>query len=304
MSTLKYGALVSLLLLAPLAGGCGRDSKTEAVVSGPTTTSGAVTDKAALRALEQQHGARAGVVAIDTGTGKTIGYRQDERFAFDSTFKPLACGALLHAHPLNSGFFDQVIHFTPDKLVANSPITSTRVDTGMTVAELCQAAITHSDNTAGNQILELLGGPPAVTAFLRSIGDQTTRMDRWETELNTNIPGDERDTSTPAALADDYRKLVLGDALAEPERTQLTAWLLANTTGDARIRAALPADWKTADKTGSGDYGTANDIAVTWPAGGAAPLVVLVLTTKPDQAAAADNPLVAALAKEAVAAIR
>ncbi|MTE17060.1 class A beta-lactamase [Nocardia aurantiaca] len=296
--------MLSLVLLAPLVGGCGGDSKSEATRSGPTTAVSAVTGDAALRALEQQHGARVGVVAIDTGTGKTLGYRQDERFAFDSTFKPLACGALLHAHPLNSGFFDQVIHFGADKLVPNSPITSTRLDTGMSVAELCEAAITRSDNTAGNQILELLGGPQAVTAFLRSIGDRTTRMDRWETELNTNIPGDERDTSTPAVLADDYRKLVLGDTLPEPERTQLTTWLLANTTGDARIRAGLPADWKTADKTGSGDYGTANDIAVTWPASGAAPLVIVVLTTKPDQAAPADNPLVAALAKEAVGAVR
>ncbi|MFC7425830.1 class A beta-lactamase [Nocardia tengchongensis] len=284
-----------------MLGACGTDSKNEAAHSGSTTTP-ATTD--ALRNLEQQHGARAGVFVIDTGTGRTVGYRQDERFTFNSTFKGLACGALLRAHPLQTGFFDQVIHFTADKLVSASPVTSTRVDTGMTVTELCDAAITRSDNTAGNQILELLGGPQALNDFLRGLGDQTTHMDRWEPDINTNIPGDDRDTSTPAALAEDYRRLVLGDVLAQPERTQLTAWLLANTTGDARIRAGLPADWKTGDKTGSGDYGTANDVAVTWPAGGAAPLVIVVLTAKPDKAAEYDNPLVAALTTEAVRAVR
>lgn len=303
MSTLKYGALASLLLLVPLAAGCDSSSKSEATPS-VSATSGAKTDDTALRDLEQQRGARVGVFAVDTGSGRTFGYRQDERFAFDSTFKALACGALLHAHPLSSGFFDQVQHFTKDELVANSPISNTRVDSGMTASELCHAAITVSDNTAGNQLLKLLGGPQALTAFLRSIGDQTTRMDRWEPDLNTNIPGDERDTSTPAALAADYRALVVGDALAAPERAQLTDWLLATSTGGERIRAGLPADWKTGDKTGTGDYGTANDIAVTWPTGNAAPLVVAVLTTKPDQAAQSDNSLVAAAAKEAVGAVR
>ncbi|MEV0463713.1 class A beta-lactamase [Nocardia tengchongensis] len=288
-------------MLTPLLGACGTDSKNEAAQSDSTTTP-ATTD--ALRNLEQQHGARAGVFVIDTGTGRTVGYRQDERFTFNSTFKGLACGALLRAHPLQTGFFDQVIHFTADKLVSASPVTSTRVDTGMTVTELCDAAITRSDNTAGNQILELLGGPQALNDFLRGLGDQTTHMDRWEPDINTDIPGDDRDTSTPAALAEDYRRLVLGDVLAQPERTQLTAWLLANTTGDARICAGLPADWKTGDKTGSGDYGTANDVAVTWPAGGAAPLVIVVLTVKPDKAAEYDNPLVAALTTEAVRAVR
>ncbi|MFE3755259.1 class A beta-lactamase [Nocardia tengchongensis] len=301
MPTLKTLALASLLALTPLLGACGNDAKNEVAHSDSTKTP-ATTD--ALRSLEQQHGARAGVFVIDTGTGRTVGYRQDERFTFNSTFKGLACGALLHAHPLQTGFFDQVIHFTADKLVSASPVTSTRVDTGMTVTELCDAAITRSDNTAGNQILELLGGPQALNDFLRGLGDQTTHMDRWEPDINTDIPGDDRDTSTPAALAEDYRRLVLGDVLAQPERTQLTAWLLANTTGDARIRAGLPADWKTGDKTGSGDYGTANDVAVTWPAGGAAPLVIVVLTAKPDKAAEYDNPLVAALTTEAVRAVR
>ncbi|WP_228102997.1 class A beta-lactamase [Nocardia seriolae] len=206
----------------------------------------------------------------------------------------------MRAHPLASGYFDQVIHFTAADIVSASPVTQTRIDTGMTVSELCDAAITRSDNTAGNALLKLLGGPEALTAFTRTLGDQVTRLDRWEPDLNTDIPGDERDTTTPAALAADYRALVLGDALPAPERRQLTDWLLANKTGDARIRAGLPGDWRTGDKTGSGDYGTANDAAITWPADGGSPVVIVVLSSKPDAAATADNPLVAAVAKEAL----
>ncbi|GAB2544962.1 class A beta-lactamase [Nocardia heshunensis] len=306
MSTLKYGALASLLLLAPLVAGCDSASKGEAAQPGSSTTAApiTVTDDAALSALERDHNARVGVVAIDTGTGKTLGYRQDERFAMDSTFKGLACAALLKAHPLSSGYFDQVIHFTEADLSVGAPVSKDHVATGMTVSELCAAAIEASDNAAANQVLKLLGGPSAVTDFVRSIGDQITHLDRWEPELNTNIPGDERDTTTPAALAADYRAIVLGDVLPAPERQQLTDWLIATTTGNQRIRAGLPADWKTGDKTGTGDYGQANDVAVTWPSSGGAPLVIVVLTTKPaDQAAAADNPLVAAAAKAAVGAV-
>ncbi|MEV6773562.1 class A beta-lactamase [Nocardia sp. NPDC051030] len=304
MSYLKYRALVPLLLIAPLLAAC--DTKSDATESSPSASSTApaatitVSADDRLRPLEQEHDARLGVFAIDTGTGKTLGYRQDERFGIGSTFKGIACAALLRDHPLSTGYFAQTIHFTQADIIPNSPISETRIDTGMTVTELCDAAITRSDNTAGNQLLKLLGGPEALTAFTRSIGDQVTRLDRWEPLLNTNIPGDDRDTTTPAALAADYRAFVLGDVLATPERQQITTWLLANKTGDARIRAALPTDWKTADKTGTGDYATANDVAITWPTGAAAPLVIAIQSTKLDQNAPADNPLVAAAAKVTV----
>ncbi|MGW4123798.1 class A beta-lactamase [Nocardia sp. NPDC004711] len=302
MSTLKYHALISLLLLAPLAAGCTSATKSG---SAPSNSTSITSTDTAIETLERDHGARAGVFVTDTGTGKSFGHRQDERFGFDSTFKGLACGALLHAHPLASGFLDQVIHFTADDVIGGSAISKTRVDSGMTVRELCHAAITISDNTAGNQVLKLIGGPEGLNTFLRSIGDQVTHMDRWEPDLNSNIPGDQRDTSTPAALAADYRALVLGDALAAPERAQLTDWLLATTTGKERIRAGVPADWKTADKTGTSDgYGAANDVAITWPAGSSAPLVIAVLTDKPEQTATPDSSLVAAVTKAAVGAVR
>jgi beta-lactamase class A len=252
--------------------------------------------------LEAKYGARLGVFAVDTGSGRTVGQRDGERFPIASTFKGLACGALLREHPLSTGYFDQVIRFPATDIVANSPITEKRVDTGMTVAELCHAAITVSDNTAGNQLLKLLGGPEGFTAFVRSIGDPTTRLDRWETDLNTAIPGDDRDTTTPAALAADYRALVVDDVLAQPERDQLTAWLVANTTGAARIRAGLPADWRVGDKTGTPAYGTALDVAVTWPPG-RAPLVIAVLSTKSEPHAEPANALVADATKAALAAL-
>lgn len=288
-------AAVALAMTAVAVPACSTAAET-------TTPAVSSTTAAALSfaALETEYGARLGLSVIDTGTGGTVAYRADERFPMASTFKGLACGALLQAHPLASGYFDQVIHYTAADIVVNSPETERHIDTGMTVAALCDAAITQSDNTAGNLLLRLLGGPEGFTAFLRSLGDTVSRLDRWEPELNTAIPGDERDTTTAAALAADYRALVVGTALPEPERAQLAAWLKASTTGAKRIKAGLPADWIVGDKTGSPAYGSALDVAVAWPPG-RAPLVLAVLTTKPDQDAEPANALVAEAAKRAVA---
>jgi beta-lactamase class A len=154
-------------------------------------------------AMEQDHGARVGSFAADIRTGKTVGYRADERFGMASTFKVLAAAAVLGAHPISSGYLDQTVHFTPDDVVPDSPVASKHLDSGMSIRELCDAAITYSDNTAGNLLLKQLGGPQEVTAFARSIGDEVTRLDRWKPELNAMDPGDDRDTTTPAALAAD-----------------------------------------------------------------------------------------------------
>lgn len=214
--------------------------------------------------LERQYGARLGVFAVNTATGRALANREHERFAMCSTFKPYAAASLLRTHQLDSGFFAQRIHYTREDLVEYSPVTESHVDTGMTVSELCDAAITMSDNTAGNLLLRLQGGPSAIAPFARSIGDTATGLDRWETALNSALPGDERDTTTPSAIATGYRALVVDNALGAPERDQLTAWLLANTTGGDRIRAGVPATWRTGGKTGTGDYGTNNHVAVTW----------------------------------------
>ncbi|MEU4319515.1 class A beta-lactamase [Nocardia fluminea] len=250
--------------------------------------------------MEAKYGARLGLSVVDTGTAATANYREGERFPMASTFKGLACGALLQAHPLSTGYFDQVIRYTAADIVVNSPETEKHIDTGMTVTALCDAAITLSDNTAGNMLLRLLGGPAGFTAFLRTLGDTVSRLDRWEPELNTAIPGDERDTTTAAALVANYRALVVGTALQEPERAQLATWLKASKTGAKRIKAGLPTDWIVGDKTGTPAYGSALDVAVAWPPN-RAPLVLAVLTTKPDQNAEPSNDLVAEATKAAVA---
>ncbi len=265
-----------------------------------SSTSATVPATATFADMETKYGARLGLSVVDTGSGATVDYREGERFPMASTFKGLACGALLQAHPLSTGYFDQVIRYTAADIVVNSPETEKHIDTGMTVTALCDAAITQSDNTAGNMLLRLLGGPEGFTAFLRTLGDTVSRLDRWEPELNAAIPGDERDTTTAAALVANYRALVVGTALPEPERDQLATWLKASKTGAKRIKAGLPTDWIVGDKTGSPAYGSALDVAIAWPPN-RAPLVLAVLTTKPDQNAEPSNDLVAEATKAAVA---
>jgi beta-lactamase class A len=295
-------ALTAAMIAAALAAGCAPAPANTAPPNTSTTTSATTTvtvppaDPAPLRDVESQYGLRLGVYAVNVHTGQTMSYRADERFAMMSTFKAYAAAALLREHRLSSGYFDKLITYTEADLVMNSPVTSARVATGMTVAELCEATITVSDNTAVNLLLREMGGPQAITEFARAIKDTRTRLDRWEPEMSEAVPGDIRDTTTPAAMGEGFRALVLGDALREPEKQQLTAWLLANKTGDERIRAGLPPDWKTADKTGSGGYGSANDIAITWTPDGT-PLVIAIMTTKEAADADYESPPIAAAAK-------
>lgn len=287
-------AAAALALSAVVLTACSNSAGTTAP---ETSTTAAATP--AFDALEATYGARLGLSVVDTGSERAVTYRADERFPMASTFKGLACGGLLQAHPLSTGYFDQVIRYTAADIVVNSPETAKHVDTGMTVTALCDAAITRSDNTAGNMLLRLLGGPEGFTAFLRTLGDTVSRLDRWEPELNTAIPGDERDTTTASALVANYRALVVGTALQEPERAQLAAWLKASRTGAKRIKAGLPADWVVGDKTGTPAYGSALDVAVAWPPG-RAPLVLAVLSTKPEQNAEPSDELVAEATKAAV----
>ncbi|WP_227998063.1 class A beta-lactamase [Nocardia australiensis] len=301
--TRNYRVALTAALALPLLAACGTDSKAaqdlpNATAQAPVRTAARISD------LEMRYEAQIGVFAVDTGTGKTVSNSSNQRFPLLSTFKTLAAAALLKAHPLDTGYFDRVIQFADADLVANSPVTSTKVASGMSVAELAEAAITRSDNTAGNLLLRELGGPAALTEFLRTLGDQVSQLDRWEPELNTAVPGDPQDTTTPAALATDYRALVLGDALGAPERDRLITWLKANTTGAKRIRAGIPAGWGVGDKTGTGDYGCANDVAVIWPDGGGAPIVVAVLTRKGTQDATADDGVFADTAKLVTEALR
>ncbi|MFE6152894.1 class A beta-lactamase [Streptomyces sp. NPDC057889] len=257
-----------------------------------------------LSELEAGYPGRIGVHALHTGTGAVLAYRAHERFAIASTFKVLAASAILHrAREQEPGLLDVLIRYGRDDLVAASPRTELHLETGMTVRELCDAAITYSDNTAANLLMRRIGGPAGVTAFARSLGDSVTRLDRWETDLNTNLPGDRRDTTTPAAMTADLRALVLGDALHPLDRGQLIRWLVENTTGDKRIRAGLPPGWRVGDKTGSPAYGGVNDVAVAWPPGGGAPLVVAVYTTRLDPDTPGEDRIAADITRVAVDAL-
>jgi beta-lactamase class A len=241
-----------------------------------------------LQALEAQYDARLGVYARNLRTGAAMLHRQHERFAMCSTFKPIAAAAVLRDSGCED-ILDRRIYYPPADIVVNSPITAQHVDDGMTVRELCDAAIRFSDNTAGNLLLRLIGGPVGLTRFARSIGDRETRLDRWEVALNSAIPGDPRDTTTPAALAATYVRLVFGNRL-------IREWMLANQTSFTRFRAGLPEGWTLADKTGGGDYGSVNDAGVAWNPDGV-PIVIVALSVKSTQNATADNRLLADVAR-------
>ncbi|MFG2958275.1 class A beta-lactamase [Streptomyces sp. NPDC048291] len=264
-----------------------------ALGSAVTTTAPVPGATARLRALEREHGARLGVFARDTGSGARLGYRSGELFPMCSVHKPLAVAAVLR--DLGEDVLGRVVHYDESDVerAGGAPVAGRpeNLAAGMTVAELCGASVSYSDNTAANLLLEQLGGPVAVTRLCRSLGDRVTRLDRWEPELNSGEPGRVTDTTTPLAVATTYAKLTVGHALAGADRRRLTGWLLANTTGGERIRAGLPGDWTVGDKTGTGGYGTANDVAVAWPPG-RAPLVVAVLSTHDEATAGADSPLV------------
>lgn len=216
-------------------------------------------------AIESKTGGRLGVMLMEHGSGRQLSYRAEERFPMCSTSKVLVCAAVLARVDKGQESLQRRIRFTSSELTSYSPATKDQVDgEGMTIASLGQAAITLSDNTAMNLLIASLGGPAGVTAFARSIGDLTSRLDRTEVSLNEATPGDSRDTTTPDAMALTLSKLLLGSALSPGSRASLAAWMVANTTGDAKLRAGVPASWRVGDKTGTGDHGTSNDIGVFW----------------------------------------
>ena len=251
----------------------------------------------ALARIEAGSGGRLGVAFLDTATGQRFGHRSNERFPLCSTFKVLACGAVLTRVDAGREDLSRRIVFGPEDVVTYSPVTKDRVGRdGMTLAELCEAALTQSDNTAGNLILASLGGPSAVPTFARSLGDASTRLDRIETDLNEATPGDLRDTTTPDAMAHDLQSLVVGDHLSVRSRDQLTTWLVSNQTGGAKLRAGLPQDWRIGDRTGGGDFGTTNDVAVLWPPS-RKPLIVCVYLTETKASFADRNATIAAVGR-------
>ncbi|MEV6211469.1 class A beta-lactamase [Kitasatospora sp. NPDC051914] len=261
----------------------------------------------ALAGLEREHGARLGVFARNTVMGAQVLHRAHELFPICSVHKIVTVAAVLRDLDRDGEFLARRIRYT-GKDVADAgyaPVTGTpeHLAAGMTIAELCAAALDHSDNAADNLLMRELGGPSAITRFCGSLGDRVTRLDRWEPALNSAEPGRVTDTTSPAAIARTLAHLVLGTALAPRDRRRLTEWLLTNTTGAARLRAGLPGHWALADKTGTGSYGTTNDVGIAWTADGT-PLVLSVLSTRTESDATADEPLIARTAALLAPALR
>jgi beta-lactamase class A len=239
----------------------------------------AIDATAALAELERRNGGRLGVAVLDTASGRQAGHRGDERFPLCSTFKFLAAAFVLARVDRGDERLDRRVVFSDKDLVTYSPVTKEHVGpAGMSMAEVCDAAVTLSDNTAGNLMLASFGGPSALTHYARTLGDGVTRLDRIETALNEATPGDPRDTTSPAAVLGLMQRLLVGDALSAGSRERLTGWLLASKTGAKRLRAGVPADWRLGDKTGTGGNGSANDIAIAWPPGRAPVLIAVYFT--------------------------
>ncbi|WP_370444818.1 class A beta-lactamase [Amycolatopsis sp. CA-128772] len=244
--------------------------------------------------LERDFDARLGVYALDTGSGRELTHRADERFGYASTHKVFSAAAVLQRTGLDG--LAKNLTYTRADLQPNSPVTEKHVATGIPLRDAIDAALRYSDNTAANLLFRELGGPAGLAQALRGIGDTTTYVDRIEPGLNDLAPGDVRDTSTPRAMAGSLRAFTLGAALPPEKRTVLTDMMRANTTGAALIRAGAPAGWAVADKTGTGSYATRNDIAVVWPPG-RAPIVLVVMSSRPAKDADHDDRLIAQAAK-------
>ena len=234
---------------------------------------------AAIAAIQTRVGGRVGAYMLDTQSQLELAFNARERFAMCSTFKLLLAAAVLRRVDVGTLTLDHKLTLRPEDMVSHAPVTSAHLAEGsMSVRDLCAATVTVSDNPAANILLAAIDGPSGLTQFLRGIGDRVTRLDRTELELNTNLPGDPRDTTSPQAMAHSMEKVLLGDVLTTQSRLQLIAWLRQSTTGQRRLRAGLPADWKAGDKTGTGANGATNDVMIAWPPGRSAVIGTVYLS--------------------------
>ncbi|GAT09901.1 class A beta-lactamase [Mycolicibacterium novocastrense] len=285
--------LIGGLTLAALAA-----SPHKAVMADPDRPPQPVEDR--LGEMERRQNALIGVFATDLGTGRTIAHRAHDMFAMCSTFKTYAAARVLQKAERGELALTDRVTIEPGDIVPNSPVTEAHVGQTMTLAQLCQAALQRSDNAAANWLLRVIGGPSGVTDFARSIGDQRSRLDRWEIELNAAVPADPRDTTTPEAIGAGYRSILTGNVLAEPQRRQLEDWMRTNQTSS--VRPVLPPGWATADKTGSGDYASTNDVGIAYgPAGERLLLAIMTRTAANDPDAPNDRQLVGDVASVLVA---
>ena len=250
--------------------------------------------------IESRFGARVGLAVYDTEHDTSWLYHADDRFPLTSTFKAFACAALLHRVDDGQTALDRTVRINQSDLVPYAPVMEHLVGQEVSLQQICTAALRLSDNVAGNKVLDSIDGPTGLTDYMRSIGDTVTRLDRREPELNQATPGDRRDTTSPAAIATSLRRLVLGNALSASSRQQLTAWLIADEVGGPLLRASLPADWRIADRTGAGGYGSRGIVAVIWPPG-RPPIVAAMFLTGTDATVDQRNGSIAELGAALVA---
>ncbi|TCO69154.1 class A beta-lactamase [Marinisporobacter balticus] len=244
--------------------------------------------------LESDYDVKLGVYAFDTETNKEVVYRADDRFAYCSTFKVLAAGAVLKQDSLAQ--LKQTVKYDKKDVLSYAPIAKNNVDKGMTIEEICEAAIRYSDNTAANLLLDHIGGPNGFKSVLNQLGDKITQPARIEPELNEGIPGDIRDTSTPRQLVTDLQAYITGNILTEDKKKILIGWMTGNATGNTLIRAGAPNNWVVADKSGTGPYGRRNDIAIVMPPN-KKPIIIAILSTHDTKEAKHDDKLIAQASK-------
>lgn len=261
-----------------LVGDLGVDAQPIHGTHEPRTYDEGLIPRFSLELIELDARGTLGVAVLDTESGKQSTWRGSDRFPLNSTMKFLLCAAVLMRVDAGEEDLARLLPVEAEDVVAHSPVLETRVGGQMTVEELCHAAMTRSDNGAANLLLGTVGGPGGLTALLRESGDEVTRVDRWEPELNDGPAGDERDSTTPTAMLESLERFLLGPALSEASREKLIGWMVANTTGEERIRAGVPQGWLVGDRTGTGPEGSTSDIAILFPPGRRPVLIVVYIS--------------------------
>lgn len=283
------GAAIGAVMYSPLRAHA--QAPAAAIPSAPEAMQARARD--ALAALEARNGGRLGVAVLDVGSERGFGYRSEERFAMCSTFKFVTAAAILSLVDEGRLQLDRRVPYGPAELLEYAPIARKNVGAGfMTVDALCEAAIEWSDNTAANLLLGLIGGPSGWTRYARSIGDTTSQLDRTEPTLNSALPGDRRDTTTPDAMVRNLNRLLVGRTLSAVSRTRLENWMLGSKVTDHLLRAGLPNGWRVGDKSGTGERGTRNDIGIILRPD-AAPILATVYYTGSTQPSASRDKVIA-----------
>ena len=292
-----FGMFAPVAFLMAACSGAAPDDATSSASPSPEQTP--IVDS--FEELESRFDATLGVYAVDTATGEEVTWREDERFAYTSTIKAIAAGAVLD--DVGVAGLETEIPVEEEDIVPHSPVTENHVGQTMTLGEIAEAAVTVSDNAAANFLFDALGGPGQLDAALEDLGDDVTEVVRREPDLNEATPGDDRDTTTARAITGDLREYLFGTVLDDEEKSQLGEWLIDSETGGTLIRANLPSDWTIGDKSGNGGYASRGNVAAIWPTDGD-PIVIAVLSSRDEADAEPDDQLIAEAAEVAISQLR